>query len=120
VPCLQHGVLRREAVDAILHVVNRRPQIFVTIGVIEDPVENVNRVDDRRPLEGSAPHLAQGVGHLLLVVNSPLFLMAFQADLQPDSRYRIFGILRNNRRQNSLIVTRSVEQLLPRLVALKS
>ena len=107
VPCLQHRVLSREIVDAILHVANRCAQIPVAIGVIEDPVEHVNRVDDRRSIERPAAHFAQRVGQLLLVMLSPLFRVLLQADLQSDSRYRIFGILWKDGGQNGLIITGS-------------
>ena len=50
---------------------------------------------------------------------SPLFRIVFQTDLQSDSRYRIFGVLWKDAGQNGLIITRSVEQLVPRLVTLK-
>src|SRR5215510_9892052 len=112
-------MLRREIVDAILHVVNRCAQIPEAIRVIEDPIEYVNRVDDRRSIERSAAHLGQRVGQLLLVILSPLFWMFFQADLQSDSRDRIFGILWKDTDQNGLIVTSSGEKLVPRLVRLK-
>jgi len=66
-------MVSREIVDTILHVADRCAQIPVAIGVIEDPVEHVNRLDDRRLLERSAAHSAQRLGQLLLVVLSPLF-----------------------------------------------
>ena len=109
----------REIVDAILHVANRGSQIPVAIGVIEDPVEHVNRVHDRRFIERPAAHHAQRVGQFLLVMLTPLVRVLLQANLQSDPRYRIFGILWNDADQNGLIVTRMVEQLAPCLVLLK-
>ena len=70
-------------------------------------------------IERPAAHFAQRVGQLLLVMLSPLFRILFQADLQSDSRYRIFGVIWKDGGQNGLIITGIVEQLVPRLVTLK-
>ena len=94
-------------------------QIPVAIGVIEDPIEDVNRVDDRRSLERTTAHCAQRVGQLLLVMLSPLFRIVFQADLQSDARDRILGAIRKNGCQDRLIITGGIEQFAPRLVALE-
>jgi hypothetical protein len=109
VPCLHHGVLSHEIVEAILHVANRRPQIPIAIGVIQDPVEHVDSVRDRRFIEWSAAHLAQRVGQLLLVMLMPLLLVLLQADLESDSRHRIFGILWKDGGQNGLTIAGIVE-----------
>ena len=77
------------------------------------------RVDDRRGIESPAAHVAQRVGQLLLVMLAPLFRILFQAGLQSDSGYRIFGILWKDAGQNGLIITGMVEQLVPGLVTLK-
>ena len=95
------------------------PNIPVAVRVVEDPVEHVHCVDDRRGIEWPAAHYAQRVGQLSFVVVSPLFRILFQADLQSDSGYRIFGVLWKNGGQNGLIITGTVEQLAPRLVTLK-
>lgn len=59
--------------------------------MIEDPGEHVNRVHDRGFIELPAPHFAQHVGQLLLVMVTPLFLVLLQADLLSNACYRIFG-----------------------------
>ncbi len=87
--------------------------------MIEDPVENVDRVGDRRRFERPSAHPAQRIRQLLLVVRAPLFRILFQADLHSDAGYRELRPVGKDADQNGLVVIRNVEQFLPRLVALK-